>query len=267
GRRARVRLCIASRCPRQLCRGQRRGIPRIGGPANSWRALSHARRLALRAGCDGGPARGRLAGCSVLLRHPPATLSPHHSRHRSTRSTATIGNPPHGVENRRRIPVLVIPERGAPMHKTRIDLSEKTRRKVTDLLNARLADAIDLQAQAKHAHWNVKGPSFIALHELFDDIAENVEEHIDTLAERVTALGGTAEGVVATVAKRTSLDPYPPDITDGLAHVDALASALATFGRKARKAIDESGKLGDADTADLFTGISRDADKYLWFLE
>ena len=77
------------------------------------------------------------------------------------------------------------------MHKTRIDLSEKTRRKVTDLLNARLADAIDLQAQAKHAHWNVKGPSFIALHELFDDIAENIEEHIDTLAERVTALGGT----------------------------------------------------------------------------
>lgn len=153
------------------------------------------------------------------------------------------------------------------MHKTRIDLSEKTRRKVTDLLNARLADAIDLQTQAKHAHWNVKGPSFIALHELFDDIAENIEEHIDTLAERVTALGGTAEGVLATVAKRTSLDPYPPDITDGLAHVDALASALATFGRNTRKAIDESGKLGDADTADLFTGISRDADKYLWFLE
>ena len=134
------------------------------------------------------------------------------------------------------------------MHKTRIDLSEKTRRKVTDLLNARLADAIDLQTQAKHAHWNVKGPNFIALHELFDDIAENIEEHVDLLAERVTALGGTAEGVLATVAKRTSLDPYPQDITDGLAHVDALASALATFGRKARKAIDESGKLGDADT-------------------
>ena len=153
------------------------------------------------------------------------------------------------------------------MHKTRIDLSEKTRRKVTDLLNARLADAIDLQTQAKHAHWNVKGPSFIALHELFDDIAENIEEHIDTLAERVTALGGTAEGALATVAKRTSLDPYPPDITDGSAHVDALASALAAFGRRARKAIGEADKLGDADTSDLFTGVSRDADKYLWFPE
>ena len=91
--------------------------------------------------------------------------------------------------------------------------------------------------------------------------------HIDTLAERVTALGGTAEGALATVAKRTSLDPYPPDITDGSAHVDALASALAAFGRKARKAIGEADKLGDADTSDLFTGVSRDADKYLWFLE
>ena len=153
------------------------------------------------------------------------------------------------------------------MHKTRIDLPEKTRRKVADLLNARLADAIDLQTQAKQAHWNVKGPSFIALHELFDDIAENIEEHIDTLAERITALGGTAEGALATVARRTSLDPYPADIVDGTAHIDALASALAAFGRKVRKAIDESGKLGDADTSDLFTGVSRDVDKYLWFLE
>jgi starvation-inducible DNA-binding protein len=153
------------------------------------------------------------------------------------------------------------------MHKTRIDLPEKARRKVADLLNARLADAIDLQTQAKQAHWNVKGPNFIALHELFDDIAENIEEHIDTIAERVTALGGFAEGTLAMVAKRTSLDPYPSELTDGLAHVDALASALADFGRKVRRAIDESAKLKDADTSDLFTGVSRDVDKYLWFLE
>jgi starvation-inducible DNA-binding protein len=153
------------------------------------------------------------------------------------------------------------------MHKTRIDLPEKARRKTADLLNARLADAIDLQTQAKQAHWNVKGPNFIALHELFDDIAENIEEHIDTIAERVTALGGVAEGVLATVAKRTSLDPYPADLADGLAHVDALATALADFGRKVRRAIDESSKLKDADTSDLFTGVSRDVDKYLWFLE
>lgn len=153
------------------------------------------------------------------------------------------------------------------MHKTRIDLPEKTRRKVADLLNARLADAVDLQTQAKQAHWNVKGANFIALHELFDDIAENIEEHVDTIAERVTVLGGTAEGALATVAKRTSLDPYPVEALDGLAHVEALASALADFGRKVRRAIDDSAKLQDAGTSDLFTGISRDVDKYLWFLE
>lgn len=152
------------------------------------------------------------------------------------------------------------------MHATRIDLPEKSRKKLAYTLNQRLADAIDLQTQAKHAHWNVKGPNFIALHELFDDVAENIEEHIDSVAERITALGGTAEGGLASVAKRTSLEPYP-DVVEGLAHVDALATALAEFGRRIRKASDEAGKLGDADTADLYTEVSRDVDKYLWFLE
>jgi starvation-inducible DNA-binding protein len=153
------------------------------------------------------------------------------------------------------------------MHRTKHDLPEKTRRKVADLLNARLADAIDLQTQAKHAHWNVKGATFIALHELFDDVAENIEGHIDTMAERITALGGTAEGALATVARRTSLDPYPAEAIGGLAHVEALSGALAEFGRKLRRAIDDAAKLKDAGTSDLFTEVSRDVDKYLWFLE
>ncbi len=153
------------------------------------------------------------------------------------------------------------------MFDTRNDLPANTRTKVIELLNARLADAIDLGAQTKHAHWNVKGPNFIALHELFDKVAESVEEHIDTLAERVTALGGTARGTLATVARSTSLRPYPEDISEGFAHVDALSAALADFGAKVRAGIDATARLGDADTADLFTGISRDNDKYLWFLE
>jgi starvation-inducible DNA-binding protein len=153
------------------------------------------------------------------------------------------------------------------MYRTKNDLPEAVRAKVTDLLNERLADAIDLNTQTKHAHWNVKGPHFIALHELFDQIAENIEEHVDTIAERITSLGGTAHGTVLAVSKRTSLKPYPEEITDGFDHVDALSSALADFGAKARKAIDRSTELGDADTADLFTGVSRDVDKYLWFLE
>ncbi|HEX4649233.1 MAG TPA: DNA starvation/stationary phase protection protein Dps [Steroidobacteraceae bacterium] len=153
------------------------------------------------------------------------------------------------------------------MFDTRNDLPANTRTKVIELLNARLADAIDLGTQTKHAHWNVKGPSFIALHELFDKVAEHVEDHVDELAERVTALGGSARGTLASVARATSLRPYPEDISEGLAHVDALSAALAAFGAKVRADIDEASRLGDADTGDLFTGISRETDKDLWLLE
>jgi len=153
------------------------------------------------------------------------------------------------------------------MFDTRNDLPPNTRAKVVELLNARLADAIDLGAQAKHAHWNVKGPNFIALHELFDKVAETVEDQIDTLAERVTALGGRAHGTIASVARATSLKPYPEDISEGMAHVEALSAAVAHFGARVRAGIEAADKLGDADTADLFTGISRETDKNLWFLE
>jgi len=153
------------------------------------------------------------------------------------------------------------------MYDSKIDLSEHTRTEVANLLNDRLADAIDLGAQTKQAHWNVKGPHFIALHELFDKVAENVEDHIDELAERITALGFTAHGTIAAAVRRTSLKPYPEDITDGADHLEALSAALAQFGKNIRRGIDQAGELGDADTADLFTGISRDVDKYLWFLE
>jgi len=153
------------------------------------------------------------------------------------------------------------------MFDTRNDLPVNVREPVIELLNARLADAIDLGAQSKHAHWNVKGPNFIDLHELFDKVAESVEEQIDTLAERVTALGGRALGTIAAVARNSTLKPYPEDISEGQMHVDALSAALAAYGARIRAAIDAADRLGDADTADLFTGISRESDKYLWFLE
>src|SRR5215475_11582224 len=111
------------------------------------------------------------------------------------------------------------------MYDTRNDLPANLRVEVTELLNARLADAIDLGSQAKYAHWNVKGPNFIALHELFDKVAESIEDHIDTIAERITALGGTAYGTVAQVARKGTLKPYPDGLTDGLRHVDALSAA------------------------------------------
>lgn len=153
------------------------------------------------------------------------------------------------------------------MHETKNDIKEGKRKDLVELLNARLADAVDLRIQAKQAHWNVKGPSFIALHKLFDEIADNAAEHSDEIAERAVALGGTALGTVATVAKNTKLPKYPEDISSGADHVDALSTALATFGKSVRAAIGQAEELGDADTADLFTAVSRDVDKYLWFVE
>ena len=153
------------------------------------------------------------------------------------------------------------------MFKTKNDLPEATRVKAIELLNARLADCIDLQTQARHAHWNVKGPHFIGLHELFDKINEGVEDAVDGLAERAVQLGGVAEGTARTVAKRTSLAEYPAKAVDGRGHVEALSSALAAFGAAARQAIDQANQLGDLDTADLFTEVSRDIDKWLWLVE
>ncbi len=152
------------------------------------------------------------------------------------------------------------------MFKTKNDLPETARVKVIELLNARLADCTDLQTQTKQAHWNVKGPNFIALHELFDKINEDVEDYVDDLAERVVQLGGVAEGTARMVAKRSALAEYPAAV-DGRSHVEALSSALATFGKAARKGIGQADELGDLDTADLFTEISRGIDKWLWFVE
>lgn len=153
------------------------------------------------------------------------------------------------------------------MNPTKNDLPEKTRAAVSELLNARLADLLDLGLQAKQAHWNVKGPQFIALHELFDSVAAEVTPFIDDVAERIVALGGTAEGTVGVIAKRTTLPAYPTNITSGRDHLEALSSAMAKVAKSIRAAIDQADELHDADTADLFTGISRNLDKQLWFVE
>lgn len=153
------------------------------------------------------------------------------------------------------------------MHRTSIDLPLQTRDAMARLLNARLADTIDLALQIKQAHWNVKGPNFIALHELFDKLHDEAEAYYDDIAERITALGGTAYGTSKTVAEASSLPGYPTDITDGLDHVKALAASYAALGKSIRAGIDTAAGAGDADTADLFTGMSRGLDKTLWFLE
>jgi starvation-inducible DNA-binding protein len=153
------------------------------------------------------------------------------------------------------------------MYKTKNDLPDMTRAEVIPILNARLADSIDLMHQAKQAHWNVKGPSFIALHKLFDEVVDAAEEYMDLLAERIVQLGGRAEGTIQVATTRTGLEAYPLTLTEELDHVEALSSALAAYGKGVRRAIDQTDELGDRDTADIFTEISRGVDKYLWFVE
>jgi starvation-inducible DNA-binding protein len=150
---------------------------------------------------------------------------------------------------------------------TNIDIPEDARNELIDLLNQQLADTFDLHSQVKQAHWNVKGPQFIALHELFDDLAENLVEHIDTIAERAVTLGGQALGTARMAAASSRIPDYPSGMADGLEHVACLVERYAYVAASTRNAIDQAEDLGDADTADIFTAVSRDLDKYRWFLE
>ena len=156
----------------------------------------------------------------------------------------------------------------ARMFETRIDLEQASREKLIALLNARLADTFDLYSQLKQAHWSVRGSDFIQLHELYDTLAESVLGFVDEIAERATALGGLATGTVRMAAEATSLDEYPIDAIAGEDTLHIVADRLAAYGAAVREAIEVTdSELGDIDTSDLFTEISRAIDKHLWFVE
>jgi starvation-inducible DNA-binding protein len=153
------------------------------------------------------------------------------------------------------------------MHQTRNTLSANIRAESVELLNKHLASAIDLHGQIKQAHWNVRGPNFIALHGLFDKCAEEAEAYSDLIAERARGLGGQAEGTIQRAAQLSSLLAYPLGVADEQQHVFAVSGALAAFGESAREAIGLAAGYGDAATADLFTEISRNVDQQLWLVE
>jgi starvation-inducible DNA-binding protein len=153
------------------------------------------------------------------------------------------------------------------MYRTSNTLSENIRSKAAEVLNRHLAAAIDLHAQVKQAHWNVRGPAFIAVHELLDKVAESVENYSDTIAERAGALGATAEGTIHVAVRRSFLEQYKLGVADEKSHLAAVTAALAAFGDSARKAIDETAAFGDQDTSDVFTEVSRGVDYQLWLVE
>jgi len=150
---------------------------------------------------------------------------------------------------------------------TRIDLTAEVRDRMVGSLNRQLADTFDLYSQTKQAHWNVKGAQFFPLHQLFDELAKELAEHADSLAERVTALGATAMGTVRASAAASRLPEWPVGASADLHCVEMLADRFAAVAATTRAAIDFAAAGGDAVTADLFTEIARELEKRLWFLE
>ena len=153
------------------------------------------------------------------------------------------------------------------LHKSLNDLDSNTKASVGALLNARLVDAIDLALATKQAHWNLRGRQFIALHEMLDGFRTEIDAHLDTLAERVVQLGGTALGTAEAVVRDSKLQTYPTDLVLVDDHIFALTERYGHLANSTRAAIGSANELGDDNTADIFTAFSRSLDKALWFLE
>lgn len=153
------------------------------------------------------------------------------------------------------------------MFPTQNSLSAASRKKIIAQLAPLLSDAQDLYSQTKQAHWNVRGANFIGLHQLFDSIGAEVNEAVDTIAERIMQLGGSTQGTIRVAAKQSRLTEYPLTVSDSQKHVAALSSAIGQFTTFSRKAIDDTAAAGDAVTSDMLTGITAGLDKQLWFVE
>jgi len=153
------------------------------------------------------------------------------------------------------------------MTATRNSLKDNARKTAIAALAARTADAIDLALALKHAHWNVRGPQFIAVHEMLDGFRTEVDGYVDTMAERIVQLGGSPQGTLQAVAGATSLPAYPVSATRIEGHLTAVADRLGALANAVRQDIDDVAAAGDSGSADVLTGVSRGLDKALWFVE
>jgi len=145
-------------------------------------------------------------------------------------------------------------------------LPEPDRARLVADLGARLADGLDLHAQIKTAHWNIKGPLFASLHPLFDTFAVSLAAHNDAIAERAVTLGGLVSGSVRHVAATSRLRDYPSETTRDLELARLLAERIEIWLVGARGTRKLAQELGDDDTFDLLTGAITELEKHAWFL-
>jgi starvation-inducible DNA-binding protein len=153
------------------------------------------------------------------------------------------------------------------MYETRVALSPEVKQKVVEVMQERLAEALDMYSQAKFAHWNVKGVNFYQLHLVFDSVAETIFPQIDEIAERLTQLGGVANGTVRQAAAASKIPEYNVELIKGMDHVYALANALGHYCAELREASDKIDEIGDEPTSDFFKQLVVEAEEQLYFLE
>lgn len=150
---------------------------------------------------------------------------------------------------------------------TRNPRPSNARAAVIEILQGRLADGIDLALSTKQAHWNIKGPQFIAVHLMLDGFRTEQDEWVDTIAERIVQLGGIAHGTTQAVTAASKLSPYPTTAVAIPEHLESLIERSVQFAHAIVENTEDAAQAGDADTADILTQVSRALEKQLWFLE
>jgi starvation-inducible DNA-binding protein len=153
------------------------------------------------------------------------------------------------------------------MQKINIGLTEKQRQGVIDLLNCDLADAYLLLIKTKKYHWDVVGPQFRTLHELWEEHYEALTQNIDQIAERVRTLGGYPLGTAEGFLKAATIKEDAGNVPAATEMVRTLMEDHEQVVRNLREHVDQCGEeFHDEGTADFLTGLMEEHEEMAWML-